>query len=484
MTSKSSYPPPGWFRKYISYNPGGVVSVLIILLSLLIRLLYLNKTAFFVNDQGRDLLVLYNLVHNQQLTLIGPATSLTGALGNIYFGPFYYYYLIPFYMISSSPIFITILFPILFSFGLLLFSRIKSMDWWQKITFLLLSGSSWYLIYYTTFIWNLNLAIILSLILFSTLLIYQKQILKSNLLIFIFGFIAGSIWQIHYGMLFLYFAIGYLFWKEKKKLTLYLIGIATSFIPLLIFDFRHDFYNLKNILSFITGLATNNSLVHSTSINLSKLFDYYILPGTDINSLIKTVIFLGLYLIIIRQLFISKKQLDKIVLIGFLVFPVTLFFFKRDFDYYLSCFIFWFYLGLTHLGMRKFISSRDVMRLFIPGCVLIFIIGNLIFYSKTENNIYRYSIQKEIADQINNYSKKNNIKQFDIIVKPHQDDSRGIEYLLLNDFDISIYQGKKNKFVICYFNKCNIDKNWRKVFQQEKVDVYFLNDEIASLRSQ
>src|SRR3989344_6678554 len=162
-------------RNDINVNPIIIFSS-IILLSLLIRLLYLNKTAFFVNDQGRDLLVLYNLVHNQQLTLIGPATSLTGALGNIYFGPFYYYYLIPFYMISSSPIFITILFPILFSFGLLLFSRIKSMDWWQKITFLLLSGSSWYLIYYTTFIWNLNLAIILSLILFSTLLIYQKQI--------------------------------------------------------------------------------------------------------------------------------------------------------------------------------------------------------------------------------------------------------------------------------------------------------------------
>src|SRR3989344_9025263 len=119
-------------RNDINVNPIIIFSSIIII-SLLIRLLWLDKTSFFVNDQGRDLLVLYNFVNNQQLTLIGPATSLTGALGNIYFGPFYYYYLILFYLISSSPLFMIIIFPILFSVGLFLFSKIKSVDIWQKI---------------------------------------------------------------------------------------------------------------------------------------------------------------------------------------------------------------------------------------------------------------------------------------------------------------------------------------------------------------
>ena len=159
---------------------------------------------------------------------------------------------------------------------------------------------------------------------------------------------------------------------------------------------------------------------------------------------------------------------------------VTLFFFKRDFEYYLACFVFWFYLGVSRI--IKLISGMPFGSSGIMIAIVIFMSVNLNFYTNSQDNIYRLSVQKNITNQINAYSKKNNIRQFDIIVKPHQDDSRGIEYLLKNTFDLSINRGVNNKFIVCYFNKCNPDKNWIKVYQQEKVILYFLKDEIASSR--
>src|SRR3990167_3779393 len=52
----------------------------------------------FYFDQGRDALVIWKLWHEGKPFLIGPVTGLPG----IFLGPFYYYLIAPFYLISGG----------------------------------------------------------------------------------------------------------------------------------------------------------------------------------------------------------------------------------------------------------------------------------------------------------------------------------------------------------------------------------------------
>src|SRR3989338_3275443 len=49
-------------------------------------------------DQGRDLLLVSNIVYNHNLTLIGPTTGLQG----IFYGPYWYYFLAPLIFLSGG----------------------------------------------------------------------------------------------------------------------------------------------------------------------------------------------------------------------------------------------------------------------------------------------------------------------------------------------------------------------------------------------
>ena len=54
------------------------------------RLYRINETLMFLGDQGRDAIVAKRMLIDHDLTLIGPVTS----VGNMYLGPFYYYFII------------------------------------------------------------------------------------------------------------------------------------------------------------------------------------------------------------------------------------------------------------------------------------------------------------------------------------------------------------------------------------------------------
>jgi len=144
-----------------------VIFVFLILSLIITRFYRLEETAFFVNDQGRDIKVLYNMLINGKMTLIGPATSFAGQFGNIYFGSYYYYFLLPFYLISQNAYFMTGVFPALFIIGTLLFFLVKEFKFGQKFIIGILLIFSWFSLYYTRFFWILNLAFFLPFILFS-----------------------------------------------------------------------------------------------------------------------------------------------------------------------------------------------------------------------------------------------------------------------------------------------------------------------------
>src|SRR3990167_6345444 len=82
---------------------GGKLSALIVLvlLAAFLRLYQIDRYMQFQGDEGRDALVLWKLVVEKKLTLIGPGTS----VGHMYNGPLYYYLILPSFVLAGlSPV--------------------------------------------------------------------------------------------------------------------------------------------------------------------------------------------------------------------------------------------------------------------------------------------------------------------------------------------------------------------------------------------
>ena len=70
--------------------------LLILAVAIFLRFYNLKNTMMFQGDQGRDAMVVANIFKNLDPVFIGPVTS----IGNMYLGPFYYYFMLPFLFLS------------------------------------------------------------------------------------------------------------------------------------------------------------------------------------------------------------------------------------------------------------------------------------------------------------------------------------------------------------------------------------------------
>src|SRR3972149_2089102 len=69
---------------------------LIIALGAFLRLYKIKDYIVFLGDEGRDALVVYNILHGH-ITLLGPTSS----VGGFFLGPIYYYFMAPFLLLSN-----------------------------------------------------------------------------------------------------------------------------------------------------------------------------------------------------------------------------------------------------------------------------------------------------------------------------------------------------------------------------------------------
>jgi hypothetical protein len=122
---------------------------------------------------------------------------------------------------------------------------------------------------YSRFIWAPNLLIPVCGVVLSLLLFISR---KANFaLIFFLGFFLGIGLQIHYSF-FLSIVIS-LFWLLLvKKLTLkgillLSLGFIIGFSPLIIFELRHNFYNLQTFLFYLTTKTNSESAILKPSLH-------------------------------------------------------------------------------------------------------------------------------------------------------------------------------------------------------------------------
>ncbi len=235
-------------------------SILFVLtvLAFLLRMYLLPSRLFFGPEQGRDFLVVRDMVFNQKWTLIGPKTDIEG----IFHGAFYYELIaIPFAFSRGNPfavslflIFIqslTIYFIYLLSYEL---TKSKRTGYIASILFAVSFGA----IVYTRWLANPPLSIPLSVLFF----------------LFLMRFIQGKRWYlvgaaIIYGLLgqvefinYLLFAVisaaCFLFYRNELKhvkarvfFVAGIVGCIVAFAQYILFDLRHNFLIGKSLLGLI-----------------------------------------------------------------------------------------------------------------------------------------------------------------------------------------------------------------------------------------
>lgn len=236
--------------------------VLILLLAAFFRLYRIGDYLTFLGDEGRDVLVVYNILHGD-FTLLGPTSS----VGGFFLGPIYYYFMAPFLLLFNyNPVGPAVMVALFGVATVWLVYKVTSEIFGNKagIFASLLYAISPLVVTYSRSSWNPNLMPIFTLL--ALFLLYKAQLSNKLKYFFIVGFIYGVLMQLHYieffvgGIIFLYVLISQYFVKiNAKKSALLLfkkyasigLGFLLSISPYLVFEIRHGFVNTGNILKFI-----------------------------------------------------------------------------------------------------------------------------------------------------------------------------------------------------------------------------------------
>jgi 4-amino-4-deoxy-L-arabinose transferase-like glycosyltransferase len=229
-----------------------------------LRFYRLPETLQFLGDQGRDALIVRRLLVEHDPVFIGPVTS----VGNMYLGPAYYYFMLPFYALTypspMGPVYAvallgTLTIPLMYQVGKELIGKRAALISTIVFTF------GWVFILNTRFSWNPNPAPFVSLVMIWA----TYRAWKKNSWYWVIVSVCFSILiQLHY-MTLLTLPTAGIFWlwslveilrKEKKRLKPFLLSTFLSIVifllsltPLVLFDFKHDFLNARALNDIFFG---------------------------------------------------------------------------------------------------------------------------------------------------------------------------------------------------------------------------------------
>ncbi len=237
--------------------------ILILFLAAFLRLYRIQDYMTFLGDEGRDVLVVYNILHGK-LTLLGP----TASVGGFFLGPIYYYFMTPFlFVFNYNPVGPAVMVALLGIATVWLVYRFSKEMFNSRVGLIsaLLYSISPVVIAYSRSSWNPNIFPFFSLL---TFYVIYKALLKNNINLFILGgVLLGISMQLHYLALFLGFTIAvyilstfiirYLFNSQRDISVLIKTYLSISFgfiiglSPFLAFEVRHGYPNTISIFNFI-----------------------------------------------------------------------------------------------------------------------------------------------------------------------------------------------------------------------------------------
>lgn len=244
--------------------------ILILLIGSFLRLYRIGEYMTFLGDEGRDAIIVRNLLVKADPILIGPGTS----VGGMYLGPLYYYFMAPFLLFANfSPVGPAVGVALL-GVATIYLVYLSGKDWFGEKAGLFASGLfaiSPTVIIYSHSSWNPNIMPFFALL--SVYSIWRVWKLKEYNWLVVTAVSFAFVLQSHYlgvllgPVLFVYYCLsvyGLRATSYKNKNTQHITHnlITRSLIallmflflmsPLLLFDVRHDWMNSRAFYKFVT----------------------------------------------------------------------------------------------------------------------------------------------------------------------------------------------------------------------------------------
>ncbi len=297
----------------------------------------------FTYDVGRDMLALRDMYYLHKIPLIGATTGLPG----IFYGPWWYYLLFPFFIIVGGDpqgiAFIMAVIGILsIPLGYLVGKKISGNM--LGLTFATFISVSPYLIALSSQIWNPNIAPFFVLVVLYVLTeIYKEKNASDS---FIWYFLLGLLLalnidlEIVFGTLFCTSIIASVLFVRRIKIALrnifaFLLGVLIIFSPRIIFEFRHSFLMTNSLIRFLTIHDGTSSLgILPTFMNRVEIFlDIFSQTTISGQMLLGVILFIASvvgFLVCYKKLQISERNFLSTAFITIAIFLIGTTFFSHD----------------------------------------------------------------------------------------------------------------------------------------------------------
>ncbi len=321
-----------------------IVIIIIFSLFCFLRFYNLEKRVIFDWDQENYSFQVKRILVENRLTLIGPRVK--DEVG-FFLAPYFCYLLTPFYFFTNlhpSALIIFLIFYNSLSFFLSFYFLQRLFGFWQAIFFLAFWSINYFLISFDTTPWNpIVIPLATIVVWYLGKLSFEEKNKKWWFYLFS-GFLIGFFNNFHFQfillLIFFLFFEAILLINEKrpsnKKFILILLGYFLSFLPIIIFDFRHNFLNLKG---FQQLFFSSNS--QSKDINVWwEVFGNFLQPIVQVNNVLIAKLFYLIFIFIILYLIKKiKKRFFKLfyqsTLFLWLIFPLFFIFYgQRPSEYY------------------------------------------------------------------------------------------------------------------------------------------------------
>ncbi len=344
-----------------------------------LRVFRTDQVLGFYYDQGRDALVIADLLEKGKFFLIGPTTGIAG----IFRGPFYYYLIAPFYWLGNgNPVYPAIFLALTTVAALVLLYILgkELVDRKTGIIAVTLASFSFYIMYASRWLSNPTPMLFLSLALLYSMLLIQKGKQWAWIAL---SFIAGSS-LFHFGSSgeFFYFPALLVFalwqcgiFRRKPKFPSVLIIVFSIFAfaitaaPLVIFDLKHDNILSNNLAKFFgADESFKASFWEVAQQRLQFVWDVFYSKIFLRKGSLESVLFLLVIGVGILKLPALLKNKYLIPLFIILLSPVIgLLFFQGNegniYDYYLTGYYLLFILFVAVL-------LRETLRIWAIGIVI------------------------------------------------------------------------------------------------------------------
>ncbi|MFA5932944.1 MAG: glycosyltransferase family 39 protein [Microgenomates group bacterium] len=298
----------------------------ILLCAFVLRVWRIDQLLGFYFDQGRDALIVDQILHGK-LTLIGPTTGIEG----IFLGPFYYYFLSIGYLLGQGNPAVASIFQTFFVIvGLLITFLIGRIFFSFRVGLIamFLMTFSFSQIKLDRWLSNPTPAILFGpLTIFFLLLSFNNP----NIFLPLSAFSVGLLMQLEASSSFILMILTFLFiiiFRKKftpKSIMFACLAFSATLLPQIIFELKHDFLITKLLLSFLGGNVQTtgvSTFQFPTTLTFQNRLDLYAVTflGELKLDFDKSFSFLFIIFLIASFLYITKnwsKMAIKLMVIWF-----------------------------------------------------------------------------------------------------------------------------------------------------------------------